>query len=445
MGEAAASGPRIHGPVGLFLRLVVRIFFRRIEVVGRELIPPTGPLILVGNHPNSLVDPLLIGTTCGRRLRFVAKDTLFEGPVAGRILSALGGVPIRRRTDHPEGPLANQPSFSSLESVLGAGGAFAIFPEGISHSHPEIQPLRTGTARIAIDAARTGREVAIVPCGLSYFRRNRMRSRVLVRFGAPIRVPPETTAPPGSDADTVRTLTRRIEEALREVTINAPDFETLRTLEDLRRLVTGPESRLELSERTEATRRVIDRFARRQEHPEVEALYGDVARYRFHLDALGIEDGALDGRPSRSTWAIRVVRHLFLVLVLAPLALPGSLIHAPVLALAVLAGEQLNRHDDVVAATKLFAATAGVLAAYGAIGLGILVALPFPASLGWATWTLGFLALSGWATIRVLERQSILRRALRILLSLARFPDQLADLRRQRSSLRARALALLEA
>ena len=56
-----------------FLRVVVRVFFRQIEVAGLENVPREGPVIFAGNHPNSLIDPILIITSCGRKVHFAAK------------------------------------------------------------------------------------------------------------------------------------------------------------------------------------------------------------------------------------------------------------------------------------------------------------------------------------------------------------------------------------
>ena len=85
-----------------FLRLVTRVFFRTVEVVGQDHVPKAGPVIFVGNHPNSLVDPVVLSTTCGRRVRFAARDGLFASPFLRPILWALGSVPIKRRQDHVE-------------------------------------------------------------------------------------------------------------------------------------------------------------------------------------------------------------------------------------------------------------------------------------------------------------------------------------------------------
>src|SRR5690606_22028081 len=111
----------------------------------------------------------------------------------------------------------------------------------------ELAPLRTGAARIAFGAARTraaaagaGAEaVRVVPCGLTYHRRTRMRGRVLVQFGAPLRIDEARLAAWAQDErGAVRALTEELDSALRALTINAPDFETLRVLDAVRRLYT---------------------------------------------------------------------------------------------------------------------------------------------------------------------------------------------------------------
>ena len=163
-GDAATpappSGDEIK-PLGLayrllvsFLRLVTQVFFRTIEVVGTEHIPEEGPVIFTGNHPNSLIDPVLITTTCGRNVRFAAKDVLFQSRGLRFFLHTLGAVPIRRRMDHQgQASLDNTAAFDALFAVLKVGGAFGIFPEGISHARSELAPLKTGAARIALGAS----------------------------------------------------------------------------------------------------------------------------------------------------------------------------------------------------------------------------------------------------------------------------------------------------
>jgi 1-acyl-sn-glycerol-3-phosphate acyltransferase len=165
-----------------FLRVVTRVFFRQIEVVGLENVPATGPVIFAGNHPNSLIDPILIITTCRRKVHFAAKDTLFKGRIMRAVLGALGAVPIMRRDDHG-GATDNDAAFSAMFGVLGEGGAIGIFPEGLSHDEAHLAKLKTGAARLALGAPVP---VTIVPCGLTFIHPKRFRSRVLVQYGAPI-------------------------------------------------------------------------------------------------------------------------------------------------------------------------------------------------------------------------------------------------------------------
>jgi glycerol-3-phosphate O-acyltransferase / dihydroxyacetone phosphate acyltransferase len=134
-----------------FLRAVTRVFFRQIEVVGLENIPASGGVLFAGNHPNSLIDPILIITTCGRKVHFAAKDVLFKRRLMRGVLRGLGAVPIQRRHDHdgdasrsaadaPAGgpggstaPVDNEGAFAAMFAVLADGGAIGIFPEGLSH------------------------------------------------------------------------------------------------------------------------------------------------------------------------------------------------------------------------------------------------------------------------------------------------------------------------
>jgi 1-acyl-sn-glycerol-3-phosphate acyltransferase len=100
------------------LRVATRVFFRRIEIVGLGNLPADAGLIFCGNHPNSLLDPILITAHCGRIVHFAAKDTLFESPPVAFVLRRMGAVPVRRRADHPGHELANQDAFAALHQVL---------------------------------------------------------------------------------------------------------------------------------------------------------------------------------------------------------------------------------------------------------------------------------------------------------------------------------------
>lgn len=443
-----------------FLRLVTQVFFRTIEVVGTEHIPEEGPVIFTGNHPNSLIDPVLITTTCGRQVRFAAKDVLFESRALRFFLNTLGAVPIRRRMDHKgEAKLDNGAAFDALFAVLRAGNAFGIFPEGISHARSELAPLKTGAARIALGASSKDRPITIVPCGLTYKRRTRLRSRVLIQYGQPIVVggedgfsvetqgdAPAAEAVNSEEAEkqASKALTDAIGLGLRALTINAPDFDTLKVLDGVRRLYSPQHKRLTLAERAEITRRLIDHYERYADNPKVHQLYGDVSAYLFKLSALGLRDRDLTKPLSVKVWATKLIAHFILLFVLAPLALPGVIIHAPILVAAVIAGDALTQRKDVIATTKLMVATGLVLACYASIVAALVYLLTFPLGLYIAPAVVGALLLSGWAMIRVLERQSVIRRGASVLVLLLDLRQQLVSLRELRNELRQRTLDLID-
>ncbi|MEZ4427581.1 MAG: lysophospholipid acyltransferase family protein [Nannocystaceae bacterium] len=428
------------------LRLTTRVFFRTIEVVGLENVPDDGPVVFVGNHPNSLMDPALIITTCERRVSFAAKDVLFRSRLLRPVLRSLGAVPIRRRMDHG-GAADNSEAFAALLEVLRSGGAFGIFPEGISHTRSELAPLKTGAARIALTATREGIPVRIIPCGLTYVHRTRARSRVLVQFGAAIE--PSEAPPAAGDGEewfraTARALTESIDASLRGLTINAADFTTLRVLDQIRRLYRPTGMQLTLAERAELSRRFIDHFERFQAEPDVAALFADVARYADALEALGLHDRDLRRHASSGARVVRVLRHFVLLLFFVPLAVPGALLHAPILVLAAVAGNSFTRRKDVIATTKMVTALSLVLLGYVAVAAVIVWRVAFPALLWALPLSLATLVLSAWATLRVLEREAAVRRGVSVTVALLRFARELARLRAEREALRARLLEVAD-
>src|SRR4026207_1876275 len=82
-------------------RKLVLLYYSRIYVTNRELLPQQGPVLFVANHANSLLDAVMVGRTADRPVHFLAKAPLFTIPVFGAALNALGMVPAYRRSDDP--------------------------------------------------------------------------------------------------------------------------------------------------------------------------------------------------------------------------------------------------------------------------------------------------------------------------------------------------------
>jgi glycerol-3-phosphate O-acyltransferase/dihydroxyacetone phosphate acyltransferase len=429
-----------YGVLAWFLRVVTRVFFRQIEIVGAEHIPATGPVLFAGNHPNSLIDPVLIITTCGRKVHFAAKDTLFKGRIMRALLRGLGAVPLARKVEH-DGKGASPPSdagardpaemarlndvaFDAMFEVLAGGGTIGIFPEGLSHDESQLAKLKTGAARLALGgAARAKRGITIVPCGLVFIHPKRFRSRVLVQFGPPLTI----TEDEGPEA--VKRVTGEIEGALRRLTINAPDWDTVRALDTVRRLYQPQE--ISIEDRVELARRFNTYYGAVAADPRVVAIMERVRAYQLELDELGLTDRELARDLSKLEVAARMLRHIVLVAWWLPLTIPAAPLHVPPLVFARIAGPRLTPRKDVVATTKML------------IGM-LLVLLAYAITIAYIGWMWGFwygafatvlLPLSGWATLRVLDRLRLVRRAFGVLARRFRFRGEVLRLREKRVKL----------
>ena len=171
-------------------------FYGDIRVVGAEKIPRNAPLLIAVNHVNALVDSLLIGWLMPRRVMMTAKATLLNNPLIALLFRALGVVPLRRAVDEKlalsgrtPSPARNSGAFREMLDVLKRNGAVLIFPEGTSHSHQAMVPLKSGLARVALQAReRKIVDLQIVPIGLVFENKSSPGSRVRAQVGDPIRV-----------------------------------------------------------------------------------------------------------------------------------------------------------------------------------------------------------------------------------------------------------------
>src|SRR5437667_6722320 len=198
------------------LKFALRVYFRRIEVVGLDNVPRDAPVIFVLNHPNALVDPVFLLCLAPRRVSFVAKATLFRMPIISYFVRALDSLPAYRRQDEGQDVSRNLETFAAARRLLARGGTIGICPEGVSHNEPRLKALKTGAARIALGAVSSGEalDLQIVPVGLYYTEKTMFRSSALVHFGEPLPVARVALEPDGTPPrDAVRELSDRIGKA----------------------------------------------------------------------------------------------------------------------------------------------------------------------------------------------------------------------------------------
>lgn len=207
-----------------FTGIALHWFYTTIEVVGRDRVPELGPVLLAASHHNALVDCLIAGWIIPRRLTITAKATLMDNAFLGWLLPIVGVVPLRRVSDEraamASGSISttrNADAFKSILDVLARSQMVLIFPEGKSHSEPALAPLKTGVARIALEArdVRAIRGLQIVPLGLSFEDKGNPGTAVLAEFGEPVRMDDVGSI-------NVETLTRLVEQRLAAISLKTP-------------------------------------------------------------------------------------------------------------------------------------------------------------------------------------------------------------------------------
>jgi 1-acyl-sn-glycerol-3-phosphate acyltransferase len=424
------------------IRIIANTFFRRIDVVGLDNVPAQGAVIFAGNHPNALMDGFLLIAKCGRwPLHFMANAKLWEYKLLAPVLDSIGAVPVYRREEH-DGEIDNQKAFERLYEVIESGDCMGIFPEGISHAESQLVKLKTGTARIALSVGARGKtDVRIIPCGLNYIHRHRFRSQVLIEFGEPIIVDEQWLQEYDKDEQaTVRKFTDHLAKALVDVTLNAPDWRTLRFIQAARRLYKPASADLAPGEYVELSRRFVDGYLQAIDDPELQAFRDEVENYQARLDMLGLKDHQLR-QPVTLGYAFRkVMLRSLTMLALLPLAIPGALLHLPVGWIAATVGERFSYEMDDIATLKVFATILLLPLLYVGIAIGVGMNFGF----WWALVAVVALSFSFFASIRLIEAEAGLLISMLSILKLTRLGSEVEELREIRATLVSKIRALAE-
>ena len=347
------------------LKFSMRVYFRRVEVAGLDHVPRNSPVIFVLNHPNALVDPAFLLCLAPRPVSFLAKAPLFKIPLLGFLVRGLDSLPVYRRQDEGEDVSKNRETFEYARKLLAKGGTIGICPEGVSHDEPRLRPIKTGAARIALGAVSTGevRDLSIVPAGLYYTSKTTFRSSVLLYFGRPFLVPRVELEQDGNaPRAAVRALSDQIENALREVILEAEHEEALHTITRAERIFSSEREDKEhdsLAEELQLQQRFIKAYkVLRECAPDrLAKLEVRMTRFEEELKQVGMDTDDLSAPTStRDVFAHLISRCLLFLILLLP-ALVGATIHYPAYRLGGFLATRFYRGaDDVVSTIKIISA-----------------------------------------------------------------------------------------
>jgi 1-acyl-sn-glycerol-3-phosphate acyltransferase len=355
---------------------LVRLYYPVRSVEGAERIPAARPVIFVLNHPNGLLDPLVLRVATGRPARFLAKSTLFMNPLGRLAMDAFGSVPVYRA--HEAGARAkdasrNEESFARCRAALARGEALALFPEGVSHSDPQLRPLKTGAARIALSAEQEHAGqlgITIVPVGLFYEGKARFRSRVLLVVGEPLAVAPRLPRYAADEKAAVDALTDDIKARLDDVVLQAETRELLAGVARVARWTAAPHTDLddadELAAQHRRTRELLAAYGRLRERDpaRVDAVAAAARTYARTLYHLGV----------RNPWALeveliapgRVFAALAKLALASPVAAVGALMGWAPYRLAGVVAARVTRDEDLLSTVKLIAGAVFLFVAWSA-------------------------------------------------------------------------------
>ncbi len=311
-----------------FGRLAVYAYYR-VERIGSAL--PDGALLLVANHPNTLIDPAVIQTTAGRRIRFLAKSTLFAWHPLSPLIRRSGAIPVYRKMDPGVDTSRNVEMFSAVAASLAAGEAICLFPEGTSHARGRLEPLRTGAARMVLNSCAAGHPVSIVPVGLNFDALARFRSRVTAVFGHVVDYTDLAAGYAEDETAAVRTLTDRIEQRLKHLMVEAEPRHDLPIVERIDRLYAAARgASRDARERLGRRRLIAAGMAKlREQNPaRLAELMALVEEYAASLARFGLRERDVDQRIPAAEVIRFALREGILALVLGPVALASIVVFA---------------------------------------------------------------------------------------------------------------------
>lgn len=183
-GRAGAAGTADPERGAREAQRIGRILFSpyRVRVQGAELVPATGPVLLISNHQHNVDGPVVL-TFAPRPVHFLVKKEAFVS-VLGRALRRWGQIRIDRST-------GDRAALAEAVAVLRRGGVVGIFPEG-TRGGGAVDAVQQGAAWLALQGKATLVPVAVegvlAANGGSHSRLPKPGTRLAIRYGEPFTV-----------------------------------------------------------------------------------------------------------------------------------------------------------------------------------------------------------------------------------------------------------------
>ncbi|KAL1743401.1 hypothetical protein HDZ31DRAFT_83442 [Schizophyllum fasciatum] len=356
--------------------LALHSFFTEVRVIGSENVPRDGPIIAAATHHNMMLDPVILSCTFPykRMLNYWSKASLFKNPVMKWILLSSGNIPVDRKSKD------RQVLFKGTFDALSRGEAVAVFPEGTSYTEPRIMQVKDGVAWASLEYCKWRQlnpgkghdeDVKIIPVAIVYTNKSKYRSCVIIEFGKPITMDPykEHFLSPteGASRAAVKRVTHQLATQLFEMTVNAPDWDTLYAARMARDIMWERERALDLDHFVAVSQTLVDLFATPHSTANVVSVKRRLLDYYSLLQSTRLSNSVLSALPlprsldpkSSATLPSRLytlsilLRDSLSSLARLPFFIFPLIVHAPVYVMGRMGARMVKDEEETQAQNKV--------------------------------------------------------------------------------------------
>ena len=200
------------------------LFFytKQIKIVGKENIPKKGAVLFAVNHPNGLLDPLLVTTNTPRITHYLVRAAIFKKPLVKKLLDTLNLMPIYRIRDGVKELSKNTEIFNDCYEILNKQRALMIFPEGSHDRRRTIRAISKGFTRILFGALDKypDLKIHIIPVGVTYQNSGQFPCKVAIHYGEAILA--NKLYNPSELNKSINSIKEAVSSQLKELSVHIP-------------------------------------------------------------------------------------------------------------------------------------------------------------------------------------------------------------------------------